>query len=286
MRAFRMSQPFLRRQSLVVSEPSELPSAFGLTFSDVVNDSNTSGTGSASVTPDGGVAPYTYAWIDLSDNSVVSTDPNIVNVTGPKVFRVEVTDVNSDVGYANLTIYDDFYVSAAVAAYDPLTALGSTVITGLAKFSGTHGQLVEVHFLPLNASMNYLSGLRAVNTAGVTRTITRQIGQTMGVVNVDTDVTYALRIVSISRSDSVLAGAQVSSVLSDIGDMTVVPPLTTGLSDFIGVGDVTHLKFSWGDPVVTVTASGGNTPVPTWDFAASRPQASITPGLLYRIGPL
>lgn len=66
-----------------------------------------------------------------------------------------------------------------------------------------------------------------------------------------------------------------------------IPAVTDGpLAQFIGAGDVTHLKFAWGAPIVTVSASGGNTPVPTWDFAESRPQASITPGLLYRIGPL
>jgi len=274
------------RQRLYAPEPSGTPSAFNLIFSDVVNDSNTSGTGSATVTPESDTGPYTYIWIDTSDDSVASTSPNIAGVTGPRRFRVEVTDVNSEVGYAYITIYDDFYVSAALTAYDPLTTAGSAVITGLAKFSGTHGQLVEVHFFPLNASLIYVSGLRAVNNGAETRTITRQIAQTFVIGNVDTDVAYALRILNISRSDSVVASAQVSSALSDIGDMTIVPPLTTGLSDFIGSGDVTHLKFAWGTPTVTVSASGGNTPVPTWDFAANRPQASITPGLLYRIGPL
>jgi len=264
----------------------ELESAFDLIFSEVVNDQNTSGVGQAIVTADSDTGPYTYAWIDLSDNSVVSTGDNIAAVTGPKQYRVEVTDVNSAVGRAYFTIYDDIYVTGALATYDPLTDIGSEVITGLAKFSGTHGQLVEVHFQPLSAALTYVSGLRAVNNDAGTRTITRQIGQTFGIANVDTDVTYALRILNISRSDSVAAGAQVSSALSDTGDMTSVPPLTTGLTDFIGSGDVTHLKFAWSAPIVTVSASGGNSPVPTWDFAANRPQASITHGLLYRIGPL
>lgn len=103
--------------SVVVSQPAKL--ALASTVTEVMCSGDN--TGAASITPSGGVFPYTYSW----SNGAVT--PTISNLTA-QTYSVTVTDANNCVQTSSLTITEP-----------PLTVI-TTNNTDVSCFNGTDGK--------------------------------------------------------------------------------------------------------------------------------------------------
>jgi hypothetical protein len=276
----------------------ELESAFDLIFSDVVHDNGGIGIGAVTVTADSDTAPYSYAWYDLADNSLVSTSQSLADVVGPKRYRVEITDVNSDVGRAYFTLYNDVVVIASqfLVQGESVRSAGSAPLNGLAKFNDPTVKLHSVLFLTeLLTFNNYttniatvIAGLSVQNTGGVSRTLTGNYAQTVVIGHAVTNTAYAALFVSESQVSSLItAGASTTLAITTNAAPTINPTLVAlELDEFKGDGDV-ELTVVWGNPVATATAAPTNDPVPIVGYLSNRPQIRIdSPTIIYRTEPL
>jgi len=147
--------------SFTISQPNVLSTLTSQTNVSSCNNTD----GSASVTPSGGTAPYTYLWSNASTNSAIS------NLAAGTYF-VTVTDVNGCTATASVTLTQPAYVCSTFVSghkqtyYDPLGCTGCDTIHkyALAKFSTAFpsGMTIgcssgfSIHFTNVNSVFSFL----------------------------------------------------------------------------------------------------------------------------------
>ena len=102
-------------------------------------------TGSATVTPRGGMPPYTYAWPASAANQTTATAVNLVTGT----YTVTVTDANGCTATATATINQPTALTASISATSNVACFGGT--SGSATVTATGGTSVYTYAWPVSA---------------------------------------------------------------------------------------------------------------------------------------
>lgn len=274
---------FRARQRLVAPVPSGPPPAFAVDFINEVDDDGFC-IGGVQAVPSGGVAPYTYLWVDDAASQGDQYTDTLANACGPSDWTLTVTDDIGQVVVVPWHVYRAAYEATLVEASDafnfrPVDTDQTNVIPGLAKFDSSLGTLLGVTFGYSDGiqdtNFTFDPDIRTTNTAGVTRTIRTEFDQT---AEFRWDATI-LKTMAFSKdaSNTILAGA--FALPNNTGTETFgvgeIPEDTNPatLAAVTGVGDITDLDLrSYTPAVALVVTSGPASPVPTWAYQTSAPQ--------------
>jgi uncharacterized protein (DUF2141 family) len=223
--------------STINNEPSENTAACTLTaFTSTTNATCVSASGSATVTPAGGVAPYTYLW---DNGAVTATATNLVAGT----YTVVVTDDNGDFVIAEATVAATSVTITTVTPTTTNSACGAS--TGSASINPNNGTA------PYSYAWNNGSVFQTNNniSAGL----------------------YSVTITDANGCTGTVTGIKVNNPNAPTIDITAIQDASCqGVSDGSATASVSGgtapYVYQWSNGAMTLTAN--NLSVGTYTFTA------------------
>ncbi|MEM1120657.1 MAG: PKD domain-containing protein, partial [Bacteroidota bacterium] len=165
------------------------------------NDPN----GAAKVNITGGVAPFTYQWINETTNTVISTNAEITSVAAGN-YEVNVTDANGCFGQQDITIVEKPVPSINAMSINSEVCFGEK--TGSASATGIGGE----------GAFTY-----AWSNGATTQTVENLAGGTYAVTATDVNGCQASASIEITENPQIVINEQVDNLLcnSELGGLIV-----------------------------------------------------------------
>ncbi len=213
--------------SVTITQPTLLTSAITAQTNVACNGG---ATGSATVTPTGGTAPYTYAWNDPAPIQTTATATALTAGT----WNVTVTDANGCTSTTSVTITQPAPVTAAITAQTNIACNGGA--TGTATVTAGGG----------TPAYSYLWNDPA--PAQTTATVTALTAGTWNVTVTDANGCTATTSVTITQPVALTASA--------VGTNPGCNGATTGSVDLTPAGGTVAYSYSWSNGATSQDISG------------------------------